>query len=86
MTSPDWLHDPETPYLLIDEARYRNNIHRLYSHIEGLGSHVRPHLKTLRSAEAAAYLLKMRIRLPLFQPWPRRKVLRRPDILIYSML
>lgn len=58
MTSPDWLHDPETPYLLIDEARYRNNIHRLYSHIEGLGSHVRPHLKTLRSAEAAAYLLK----------------------------
>ncbi|MBF4154926.1 DSD1 family PLP-dependent enzyme [Enterobacter hormaechei] len=58
MTSPDWLNDPETPYLLIDEACYRNNIHRLYSHVEGLGSRVRPHLKTLRSPEAAAYLLK----------------------------
>lgn len=58
MTCPKWLYEPETPYLLIDENRYLNNINRLYQHVEGLGSHVRPHLKTLRSPEAARYLLK----------------------------
>lgn len=58
MTYPDWLNIPETPYLLINESRYQNNISRLYHRVEGLGSQVRPHLKTLRSPEAAAYLLK----------------------------
>lgn len=58
MTCPQWLYQPETPYLLIDENRYQNNINRLYAHVEGLGSQVRPHLKTLRSPEAARYLLK----------------------------
>ena len=58
MTYPQWLHEPETPYLLIDENRYQNNINKLYNHVEGLGSQVRPHLKTLRSPEAARYLLK----------------------------
>lgn len=58
MTCPQWLYQPETPYLLIDENRYQNNIDRLYAHVEGLGSQVRPHLKTLRSTEAARYLLK----------------------------
>lgn len=57
MPTASWLSEPETPYLLIDEARYENNIKRLYTHVEGLGSRVRPHLKTLRSPEAARYLL-----------------------------
>lgn len=58
MIYPDWLMKPDTPYLLIDESRYIRNIQRLYAHVEGLGSQVRPHLKTLRSPEAARYLLK----------------------------
>lgn len=58
MTYPDWLNQPETPFLLIDEVRYKNNIERLYKHVENLGSYVRPHLKTLRSPEAARCLLK----------------------------
>ncbi len=58
MTTPRWLNAPETPYLLIDESRYVRNITRLCTHVEGLGSQVRPHLKTLRSPEAAHYLLK----------------------------
>lgn len=58
MTYPDWLNQPETPFLLIDELRYKNNIARLYKHVENLGGYVRPHLKTLRSPEATRYLLK----------------------------
>nr|WP_310618124.1 DSD1 family PLP-dependent enzyme [Pantoea cypripedii] len=56
--TPDWLHQLETPFLLIDEARYQRNIDRLYQRVAHLGSVVRPHLKTLRSVEAASYLLK----------------------------
>ncbi|MFT4274202.1 MAG: alanine racemase [Pantoea sp.] len=54
---PEWLTQLETPFLLIDEARYQRNIDRLYQRVAQLGSQVRPHLKTLRSVEAAAYLL-----------------------------
>lgn len=54
---PEWLHQLETPFLLIDEARYQRNIDRLYQRVSQLGSVVRPHLKTLRSVQAAAYLL-----------------------------
>lgn len=48
----------DTPYLLIDKARFLRNIDRLYARIQGVSStcEVRPHLKTLRSVEAAAYL------------------------------
>lgn len=58
MTHANWLNKVETPFLLIDEARFHRNVDRLYSRIEKLGCQVRPHLKTLRSPEAAAYLLK----------------------------
>lgn len=57
MNAP-WLNEVETPFLLIDEARMLRNIDRLYRRIEGLGSRVRPHLKTLRSLEAARHLMK----------------------------
>ncbi|RUO73400.1 DSD1 family PLP-dependent enzyme [Idiomarina ramblicola] len=56
-TVPDWITEPDTPYLLIDEAKLRNNIDYLRQRIESLGSRLRPHLKTLRTLEAAEYLL-----------------------------
>lgn len=44
--------------MLIEKSKYLRNIERLYSRIHALGSEVRPHLKTLRSIEAASFLLK----------------------------
>ncbi|MBU4683571.1 DSD1 family PLP-dependent enzyme [Cedecea davisae] len=49
---------PDTPFLLIDKSKYLRNIERLYSRVAALGSNVRPHLKTLRSTDAARYLLR----------------------------
>ena len=54
---PDRLTDIDTPYLLIEEAKLQRNIDRLQAHIDAHGSQLRPHLKTLRTLEAAAYLL-----------------------------
>lgn len=48
---------PDTPYLLIDEARFQRNLERLSSRITELGSQLRPHLKTLRSVAAARQML-----------------------------
>ncbi|MCA1767060.1 MAG: DSD1 family PLP-dependent enzyme, partial [Idiomarina sp.] len=56
-TVPDWVTQLDTPYLLIDEAKLKNNIEYLKQRVESLGSHLRPHLKTLRTIEAAEYLL-----------------------------
>ncbi|NIF31975.1 DSD1 family PLP-dependent enzyme [Enterobacter sp. Cy-643] len=56
--SADWITTLETPFLLIEKHKYLRNIKRLYSRIQALGGEVRPHLKTLRSIEAARYLLK----------------------------
>ncbi|MCK7459901.1 DSD1 family PLP-dependent enzyme [Idiomarina aminovorans] len=56
-TVPDWITQLDTPYLLIDEAKLKNNISYLKQRVELLGSHLRPHLKTLRTIEAAEYLL-----------------------------
>ncbi|EJY5107899.1 DSD1 family PLP-dependent enzyme [Salmonella enterica] len=58
MKNPAWLNDVETPFLLIDETRFHRNVDRLYNRIQKLGCQVRPHLKTLRSPEAAKYLVK----------------------------
>ncbi|VED50488.1 D-threonine aldolase [Raoultella terrigena] len=58
MSDNHWLQQTETPFLLIDEAKYQRNVDRLFKRVEGLGSKVRPHLKTLRSPEAARYLLR----------------------------
>ena len=57
MTVPQWIDTLDTPYLLIDEAILKRNIAHLKSRVESLGSHLRPHLKTLRTLEAADYLL-----------------------------
>lgn len=53
----DWITQLDTPYLLIDESKLKNNIGFLKQRIESLGSQLRPHLKTLRTIEAAEYLL-----------------------------
>lgn len=55
------LADPMmTPYLLLDKDRFQRNIDRLTTRIQALGCQLRPHLKTLRSLEAGAYLLEHR--------------------------
>lgn len=35
---PEWLNQLETPFLLIDEARYQRNVDRLYRRVAQLGS------------------------------------------------
>ncbi|WP_289117660.1 DSD1 family PLP-dependent enzyme [uncultured Idiomarina sp.] len=57
MTVPQWIDTLDTPYLLIDEAILKRNIAHLKNRVESLGGHLRPHLKTLRTLEAADYLL-----------------------------
>lgn len=62
MTVPQWMDTLDTPYLLIDEAILKRNIAHLKNRVESLGSHLRPHLKTLRTLEAADYLLSDKTR------------------------
>ena len=47
-----------TPCLILDEARMMRNIARLQEHLDGLGVALRPHLKTLKSVDAARRVLK----------------------------
>lgn len=56
-TSSHWLNDEQTPFLLIDEVRFVRNVGRLATRINQLGCQLRPHLKTLRSVDAAKYIL-----------------------------
>ncbi len=46
-----------TPCLLVDEARMKRNIDRLSRHATSLGVALRPHLKTIKSVEAARLVL-----------------------------
>lgn len=52
-----WLETEQTPFLLIDQQRFLRNVERLQQRISALGCQLRPHLKTLRSIDAAGYLL-----------------------------
>jgi D-serine deaminase-like pyridoxal phosphate-dependent protein len=47
-----------TPALVLDEARMRRNVDRLRAHLGPLGVEIRPHLKTVKSVEAARRVLK----------------------------
>ena len=58
MTVAAALADLPTPCLILDEARMLRNIARLKTHLDGLGVALRPHLKTLKSVEAARRVLK----------------------------
>lgn len=47
----------DTPFLLVNKQKLLTNLDRLRKKIEGLGADLRPHFKTIRSLEAAPYLL-----------------------------
>ncbi|BDU40643.1 alanine racemase [Vibrio nigripulchritudo] len=51
------LSPPITPYLRLDKPKFLSNIDRLKRRLESSGVALRPHLKTVRSIEAAPYLL-----------------------------
>ncbi|MGU3494319.1 DSD1 family PLP-dependent enzyme [Xanthobacteraceae bacterium A53D] len=57
MTIADALAALPTPCLILDEARMQRNIARLNAHLGPLGVMLRPHLKTLKSVEAARQVL-----------------------------
>ena len=42
----------DTPCLLLDRTRMAANLARMRGRIAGLGGKIRPHLKTIKSAEA----------------------------------
>ena len=46
----------DTPYLLLDTTKIRNNIARLDRHLKSLGVGLRPHVKTAKSIEVARLL------------------------------
>ena len=46
-----------TPSLVLDEGRILRNVSRLRRHLDGLGVSLRPHLKTVKSVEAARRVL-----------------------------
>ncbi|MFI5930775.1 alanine racemase [Actinoplanes sp. NPDC051494] len=51
------LHDPRTPYLLLDRSVAEANIARLAARTAALGVTLRPHLKTTKSVDVARLIL-----------------------------
>jgi D-serine deaminase-like pyridoxal phosphate-dependent protein len=51
------LQTLSTPCLLLDRARLTKNVERMRSRAAGLGISLRPHLKSAKSTEAAAFIL-----------------------------
>jgi D-serine deaminase-like pyridoxal phosphate-dependent protein len=49
----DWLHELETPCLLLDRRRVARNCARMKGKIASLGIGLRPHIKTAKCAEVA---------------------------------
>ena len=50
------VHDPRTPYLLLDRATAEANVTRLRERVTSLGVSLRPHLKTTKSVDVAGLL------------------------------
>lgn len=48
----------QTPCLIVDKAKMMRNVDRLAAHAAQLGVALRPHLKTVKSVQAARYVLK----------------------------
>ena len=57
MTAAHTLGSLPTPSLVLDEGRMLRNVSRLRRHLDGLGVPLRPHLKTVKSVEAARRVL-----------------------------
>lgn len=51
--SADCLRELPTPCLLLDQARFEENVRRMKERLAGLGVGFRPHLKTAKSIEVA---------------------------------
>ncbi|MBV2357948.1 alanine racemase [Streptomyces sp. J2-1] len=54
--APGTLHDPDTPFAVVDAARVRRNADRLARRAEQLGVTLRPHVKTAKSLDVARLL------------------------------
>jgi D-serine deaminase-like pyridoxal phosphate-dependent protein len=57
MTAARILGSLPTPSLVLDEGRMLRNVSRLRRHLDGLGVPLRPHLKTVKSVDAARRVL-----------------------------
>ncbi|HEY9343981.1 MAG TPA: alanine racemase, partial [Inquilinus sp.] len=57
MTAARILGSLPTPSLVLDEGRMLRNVSRLRRHLDGLGVSLRPHLKTVKSVDAARRVL-----------------------------
>ena len=57
MDHRDALRSLPTPALILDEGRMLRNVERLRGRLDGLGVAARPHLKTVKSVEAARRVL-----------------------------
>ena len=57
MTNADAISKISTPSLIVDEARMLRNISRLQRHLDSLNVSIRPHLKTVKSVDAAKRIL-----------------------------
>ena len=53
------LQTPPTPCLLLDQSRLTRNVERMRSRTANLGVSFRPHLKSAKSLDAAAFVLGM---------------------------
>ncbi|MBE7202946.1 MAG: alanine racemase, partial [Parafilimonas terrae] len=53
MADATGLEALDTPCLLLDEARLRENVERMRARLAGLGVAFRPHLKTAKSRDVA---------------------------------
>lgn len=51
------IHDRDTPFLLLDSSKLERNVARLRAHTARFGVPLRPHLKTVKSVEAARLIL-----------------------------
>ncbi len=58
MKSTDSIQDIVTPALLLDEAKMMRNIRRLADRARALGVPLRPHVKTIKSIQAASRLFE----------------------------
>lgn len=57
MSKTDTISSIPTPALILDEARMLRNIARLGCHLDSLDVPIRPHLKTVKSIDAARRIL-----------------------------
>lgn len=51
------IHERETPFLLLNRDKLERNVARLRKHTDSFGIPLRPHLKTVKSVEAARLIL-----------------------------